>query len=100
MIVVNFQSEASAEIEATVEFYESRLEDLGIRFLSAVESGIERIAAFPESGSRVDEGIRKVTVAGFPYSIIYRNLEGNILILAVAHHYRLPGYWLNRSQED
>ena len=57
--------------------YESRLDGLGLRFLSAVENGIERIAAFPESGSRVTEGLRKVIVVGFPYSIIYRNLEEN-----------------------
>ena len=74
MIVVDFLSEASSEIEATVGFYESRLDGLGLRFLSAVENGIERIAAFPESGSRVAEGLRKVIVVGFPYSIIYHHL--------------------------
>jgi len=38
-----------------------------------------------------------VTVPGFPFSIVYRETQDQILILAVAHHYRRPGYWLQRS---
>lgn len=36
-------------------------------------------------------------VPGFPFSIIYHDMQDIILILAVAHHYRRPGYWLQRS---
>ena len=95
---VNFLAEASAELEAAVEFYESRLEGLGIRFLFAIQSQLERITAFPDSGQGLEDGIQKVIVSGFPFSIIYRNAEDQVLLLAVAHHFRNPGYWLGRSQ--
>ena len=95
---VIFLAEALAELEAAVDFYESRLEGLGIRFLFAVQSQIERIEAFPDSGHGLDDGIQKVSVLGFPFSIIYRNAEDRVLLLAVAHHFRNPGYWLGRSQ--
>ena len=94
---LSFHHEASAELEATVEFYESRLQGLGLRFLDAVESAIERISAMPESGSPLSETLKKVIVSGFPYSIIYREMENQILLLAVAHSYRRPGYWEQRS---
>ena len=93
----SFHHEASAELEATVEFYESRLEGLGIRFLAAVESAIERISAWPESESPLSESLIKMIVSGFPYSIIYRETENQILLLALAHHYRRPGYREQRS---
>ena len=98
MIEVNFHAEASAEIEATMGFYDSRLEGLGLKFLIAVESQIERITEFPNSGYGIDQGLQKVVVFGFPFSIIYRHAEDHVLLLAVAHDYRRPGYWLGRSQ--
>jgi toxin ParE1/3/4 len=92
-----FHHEASAELRSTVEFYESRLNGLGSRFLSAVGSALERISSLPGSGSPLDEGLRKLVVAGFPYNIIYQELEDHRLLLAVAHHYRRPGYWEQHS---
>jgi len=92
-----FHDEASAELEASVEFYELRLFDLGLRFLAAVESTIERISTLPGSGSPISGGLRKVTVMGFPYSIIYGETGDHILPIAVAHHYRRPGYWAQRT---
>jgi hypothetical protein len=39
-----FHPEARAEIRQSIEFYEARLEGLGLRFLSAVEQTTERIS--------------------------------------------------------
>ncbi len=40
--------------------------------------------------------IRKASVEDFPYNVIFREIEGCIQILAVAHHRRRPRYWLGR----
>jgi len=96
VIEINIHREASRELEATVEFYEFRLEGLGVRFLSAVENGLTRISEFPESGSQFDRDLRKAVVAGFPFSIIYQETTHDITVIAVAHNYRRPGYWSNR----
>ena len=98
MIEVHFLAEAIAELEAAEEFYESRLEGLGIRFLLAVQIQLERIAVFPDSGQGLEDGIQKVIALGFPFSIIYRSAEDQVLVLAVAHYFRNPGYWMGRSQ--
>ena len=85
------------ELEATGDFYESRLGGLGLRFLLAFESEIERIEGFPQSGSPISENLRKVVVPGFPFSIVYQETQDQIMILAVAHKHQRPGYWLHRS---
>jgi hypothetical protein len=43
-----FHPEARAEMRESIEFYEARLDGLGLRFLSAVEQTAERISIHPE----------------------------------------------------
>jgi len=83
VIEVHFLAEAIAELEAAEEFYESRLEGLGIRFLLAVQIQLERIVVFPDSGQGLEDGIQKVIVLGFPFSIIYRSAEDQVLVAGV-----------------
>jgi toxin ParE1/3/4 len=41
--------------------------------------------------------IRKVSLRGFPYSVVYREVDSVVQVLAVAHHRREPGYWARRT---
>jgi hypothetical protein len=45
-----FHPEARAEMSESFDFYESRLDGLGVRFLSAVEQTVEQISTHPEAG--------------------------------------------------
>jgi toxin ParE1/3/4 len=66
-----FHPEARAEMREAVEFYEARLDGLGLRFLSAVEQTVGRISDHPEAGSPLSGELRKRIVRGFPYNVIY-----------------------------
>lgn len=92
-----FHPEAQAEVSQSVEFYEARLNGLGLRFLSAVEQTAERISASPEAGPPLEGGFRKRIVPGFPYSVIYRVWEDYVYLVAVAHQHRRPDYWRQRA---
>jgi toxin ParE2 len=92
-----FHPEARAEMRESFEFYEARLEGLGLRFLSAVEQTVERISTHPEAGAPLSGEFRKRIVSGFPYNIIYRVREDYVYLVAVAHHHRRPGYWRERA---
>jgi plasmid stabilization system protein ParE len=70
-----FHPEARAEMRESFEFYEARLEGLGLRFLSAVEQTVERISTHPEAGAPLSGEFRKRIVSGFPYNIIDRVRE-------------------------
>ena len=61
-----FHPEARAEVGQSVEFYEARLDGLGLRFLSAVEQTAECISASPEAGAPLAGGFRERIVPGFP----------------------------------
>lgn len=93
---VEFHPSARAELDAAVEYYEVRLEGLGLRFLAAVQEASERIESSPEAGSPLPGELRKRLVQGFPFSVIYGVSEHRISILAVAHQHRRPGYWRRR----
>ena len=44
----------------------------------------------------VGEGVRRCRMNRFPYGLIYAVDNGDILVLAVAHLHREPGYWRDR----
>ncbi|MBI4517651.1 MAG: type II toxin-antitoxin system RelE/ParE family toxin [Deltaproteobacteria bacterium] len=92
-----FHPDARAEASESVEFYQARLEGLGLRFLAAVEEAAERISASPEAGTPLAGGFRKRIVSGFPYNVIYRVWEEYVYLVAVAHQHRRPDYWRERA---
>lgn len=97
MIPYHFHPEAKAElIEASV-FYESRRVGLGKAFVTEVERVIAFICSHPEGGAPGRLQRRRVSVPGFPYSVVYRHDSESVLIFAVAHQSRRPGYWRQRK---
>jgi plasmid stabilization system protein ParE len=79
-------------IEAA-QFYERRRPGLGLRFIRAIEDASERVAELPDAGSPLGQRDRRRSVTGFPYSIVYRPEQNRVLVLAVMHQKRKPGYW-------
>jgi toxin ParE1/3/4 len=92
-----FHPEARAEMNESRDFYEARLDGLGLRFLSAVEQTVDRISTHPEAGAPLAGEFRKRIISGFPYNIIYRVWQDYIYLIAVAHHSRRPSYWRERA---
>ena len=73
-----------------------RIDTLGTDFLAAVEETTRRIKRFPEAGPIERASIRKRLVVGFPFAVLYGTLEERLLIVAVMHQHRRPGYWRDR----
>lgn len=97
MIPYTFHPDADAELEEAALFYESRMAGLGRSFAAEVERTIALLREYPDAGSAVGPKRRRVLVARFPYSIVYRQDSDAIVIVAVAHQRRRPGYWRRRS---
>ena len=93
-----FHPEAEAEHLDTVVYYETRRAGLGALYLAAFEQALETVRDNPHRYRIVNEpDIRRVPLARFPLSIIYRETGERVEILAVAHHKRRPAYWIARS---
>ncbi len=92
-----FHSNALAELASAAEYYEARQAGLGNRFVDAVAEALERIARDPFVWVPTDEDVRRCLTRVFPYGILYTIESDFVLIVAVAHLAREPGYWKSRS---
>jgi plasmid stabilization system protein ParE len=90
---------ASHELAEAVRWYETRRTGFGGEFFDAVVATLTLIETRPEIGATIstDGQTRRILVARFPYQIVYRLRPTEIVIVAVAHVKRRPGYWKNRS---
>ena len=90
---------ASEELTEAIGWYETRRLGLGADLYEAVKATIEGIERQPEIGQihYADRESRRVLVARFPYHVVYRLERDEIIILAIAHMKRRPGFWKHRS---
>jgi hypothetical protein len=92
-----FHPDAADELEEAGLFYESRMAGLGRSFAAEIERTLFLLTQYPSAGAADDSGCRRVPIARFPYSIVYRQQQDIILVVAVAHQRRRPGYWRRRG---
>ena len=75
--------------------------ELGIGYQCAIEivAAVEQIKANLGMWPIMDHQVRRCLVHRFPYGVIYSVDEqrSQVLILAVMHLHRQPGYWSERS---
>lgn len=90
-------SEASRELEAAVSFYDSEQPGLGRDFAREVQWLCRRIVDAPLAGTEVRPSIRRRILRRFPYSILYAVERGEVIVVAMAHQRRRPGYWEQRA---
>jgi toxin ParE1/3/4 len=96
-VKLEFHPAASEEFIEAGEYYEAALPGLGRRFLLAVRKTTELAREHSESGVPGPGSSRRLAVSGFPYDIVYRRRDDDLLeVLAVAHQRRRPGYWRER----
>jgi toxin ParE1/3/4 len=98
---LRFHGEARIEFIAASEWYEEERPGLGDEFVDEVGKGLEAIAAHPDAWPAAARQRRKVAarrfiVPRFPYVLVYAVRSGEIVVLAVAHAKRKPGYWRKR----
>jgi plasmid stabilization system protein ParE len=91
-----FHPEARLEYRGAAVFYEARQPGLGAAFTREIEAAIDRILETPELFRFVEQDVRRCLAHTFPHGVLY-TVEGDfILIVAVAHGSRKPGYWHER----
>jgi toxin ParE1/3/4 len=91
-----FHPEAALEFEEAVRFYKERGRNLGKRLAREVRAAVRKIVATPERWRVLEQDVRRCLVCVFPYSVLYTIETDFILIIAVAHAKRQPGYWRHR----
>lgn len=93
---VTFQPEARIEFIEAIAYYESCREGLGLRFSREVHATIHRITLRPAAWPNSSANTRRCLTRRFPFGVIYEVRENDILVIAVSHLNREPGYWSDR----
>jgi toxin ParE1/3/4 len=96
--------EAAAEeaIEAAA-WYEQERAGLGQEFgraldavLDLLEERMVRPAKMPGTAGAL--GAKRLILRRFPYDVVVQELSDEVLVVAVAHQSRRPGYWRGRMR--
>ena len=95
-MIIRYLPDAFNDLNEALAYYNLRSPDAAQRFADAVLAEEQAILDFPEMAYSLGGKLRVRRVTRFPYSLVYLSLEGNILIIAVAHHKRRPAYWKSR----
>jgi len=94
-----FHPEALADYEVAARYYAGCQEGLELRFMASVEAAVRRIADAPDRWSILEQDVRRCLTKVFPYAILYTIETDYVLIIAVMHCHRQPGYWRARLQK-
>jgi plasmid stabilization system protein ParE len=96
MIGYRFLSPAEEEMIQAALFYERRSAHLGVDVLDDVDRVVALIRDHPKLGVPIDDEFRRMLLHRFPFTLVYAIESDAILIVAVAHQMRRPGYWRER----
>jgi plasmid stabilization system protein ParE len=88
--------EAESELIEALDWYEARGPGLGAEFFRCVESTFSRIGRNPESYPVIHRDTRMALVRRFPYLVLYRVRNEEIVVVAVFHAKRDPKSWKPR----
>ena len=96
MMPIDFLPEADQEMLEAARYYQSLSSGLGDDYLTEVELAVQSIALSPQTWPVLEGDFRRRLVKRFPFGVIYRIEPGIIVIIAVAHLRKKPGYWKKR----
>jgi plasmid stabilization system protein ParE len=92
-----FHRLAAREYRLARDWYATRSQLVGRRFSEACAAAVERIEQMPDSCATLIGEYRYASIRGFPYALVFRRrTAGVVVIVAVAHGRRRPGYWRRR----
>jgi len=87
---------AEQELKDSAQFYDQEKPALGDRLLDDFHALMERLGRYPESAPLISKRLRIARLSDFPYNVVYKAGSRVILVVAVGHQSRRPGYWKGR----
>jgi plasmid stabilization system protein ParE len=89
--------EAEAEIADAALWYDRQKPGLGLDFVRAVDAALVAIQRNPLHYQVIWKQYRRAGVARFPYGLIYRVTDREIVVLSCFHGRRSPRAWKART---
>jgi toxin ParE1/3/4 len=100
---IRLHPDATSELLEVGRWYESRRSGLGGLFGAALDEAMSLIDANPDRWPlwpdlRHTPPIRRFLLQPHPFAIPYLVRDEGVVVLAIAHLRRRPGYWLHRAR--
>jgi toxin ParE1/3/4 len=93
-----FSAEARADLFEAADYYEAKEAGLGIRFRNEIAAVLLTVMSAPYLWRERRGGFRRVNCPVFPYYLAYVIREDLLVVVAVAHGSRRPGFWSDRLE--
>ena len=90
----------AAQREAREAFrrYNAISPELGARFRAELRLAVTFARRFPDAAVDMGEGTRRVLLRRpFPYAVWYTTASAVVVVWAIGHQHREPGYWIGRK---
>ncbi len=91
-----FHPEAGEEYARAAEYYTRINPELGAQFHDEIERLILDLRRLPERFRMFDPPVRRHFSELFPYAVLYVDQPDRVIIIAIMHMKRRPGYWRKR----
>ncbi len=91
---------AQEEAEAAARYYAERNQRAAVAFTVELDAAVREIERAPHAFPEHTHGTRRVLLHSFPFSVVYRFDDTHVLIVAIAHGSRRPGYWAGRESTE
>jgi hypothetical protein len=91
------EPEAEAEIAEAADWYNEQKSGLGVDFVLAVASTLAAVQRNPLQYQIVWKEYRRAGIARFPYGLIYRLTDRELIVMSCFHGRRNPGAWRDRT---
>jgi len=86
-----------SDLNRAASYYNRQRRGLGDEFRSEAHAAIARILSNPLQFAIVERDIRRAFTHRFPYSILFRVVNGDtVRVLVIRHHRRHPSFGLQR----
>ena len=94
---IEFLEGARTDFDQSFDWYAERSARAAINFSLAVDKAIEAITPEPARFPSTYAGCRYCMLKRYPFTVVFRDEVDRLVIVAVAHAKRRPGYWRCRK---
>ena len=99
-MTVRYLAEAVDEWISAGNHYEGQRSGLARIFDEEFEGAMRKILEAPRRWPLERQHVRRYRMNRFPYKIVYQEDTDKLIVIAVAHLSRRPGYWMDRLDAE
>lgn len=97
--MIRYLAEVQGDIVAVEAWYAAKSLLAATRFVAELQVAWQRILEGPARWPKGACDTRRYLLKRFPYHVVYRQVDEDVFVIAVASGRRGPGFWLRRLKQ-